>query len=146
MFETFIALGIILSLIYYEVTHLSPGGLITPGYFALFLDQPMRILSTFLVAAAVYALLSVLRRWLPLHGRRQFALAVALAVIIKLLLADFVIPLRDSSVALSSIGIIIPGLISHDMVKQSFWKTTASLLLMTALLFLVLLLFKGGLP
>ena len=37
-------LGLVLALIYVEVTGISPGGLIVPGYFALYLNQPWPLL------------------------------------------------------------------------------------------------------
>ncbi len=41
-----IILGIIISIIFYELTEISPGGVIVPGYIALFITQPGRIIMT----------------------------------------------------------------------------------------------------
>ncbi|RXG66319.1 poly-gamma-glutamate biosynthesis protein PgsC, partial [Candidatus Atribacteria bacterium 1244-E10-H5-B2] len=45
-----IGIGIVVSFAFYEIVGLSPGGIVVPGYIALFLDQPIRILVTLLVA------------------------------------------------------------------------------------------------
>lgn len=36
MSNNIIILGIIISIIFYEITEISPGGMIVPGYIALF--------------------------------------------------------------------------------------------------------------
>lgn len=143
MFETFVAVGIIISLIYYELTHLSPGGLITPGYLALFIDQPIRILATLIVALLTYLLVNLLKKYLPIYGRRQFAVAVTLAIFIRLFVNKVFI-FEDISIAFNSIGVIIPGLIANDMIKQSVVKTLYSTAIVTVIMFLALILMNGN--
>jgi len=142
MFETFVAVGIIISLIYYELTHLSPGGLITPGYLALFIDQPIRILATLIVALLTYLLVNLLKKYLPIYGRRQFAVAVTLSIFIRLFVNQVFI-FEDISIAFNSIGVIIPGLIANDMIKQSVVKTLYSTTIVTVIMFLALILMNG---
>ena len=50
MNETIVIVGVLLSILFYEVSELSPGGLIVPGYFALFSNDYKRIVATILVA------------------------------------------------------------------------------------------------
>ena len=45
-----IGIGVMVSFAFYEMVGFSPGGIVVPGYVALFLDQPIRILVTLLVA------------------------------------------------------------------------------------------------
>lgn len=142
MFETFVAIGIIMSLIYYEFTHLSPGGLITPGYLALFIDQPLRILATLTIALVTFLLVKVLKKYLPIYGRRQFALAIVIAIFIRLFCNE-VLVLEELSIAFNSIGVIIPGLIASDMLKQTIAKTLYSTAFVTAIMFAVLILLNG---
>jgi hypothetical protein len=47
MIEISIGLGIILSLILSEALGVTAGGIIVPGYIALFLPEPVQVLSTF---------------------------------------------------------------------------------------------------
>lgn len=143
MFEIFIALGIIISLIYNEVTDMSPGGLISPGYFALFMTQPSRLLSTLIMALITFGALKVLAKYLPIYGKRQFACAVTLAILFKLLLGNFVLTSGDVSVTIHSIGVIIPGLVANDMVKQGGLKTLVSLMFLSMALFALLVLLKA---
>ena len=50
MAEISIGLGIFLSLILSESLGVTAGGIIVPGYIALYLHQPMQEVATFLVA------------------------------------------------------------------------------------------------
>jgi hypothetical protein len=36
-------IGLVLALLWAEITDVSPGGIIVPGYFALYLRQPLRL-------------------------------------------------------------------------------------------------------
>ena len=55
MYNETILLGVVLSLIFTEITGLS-AGLIVPGYLALYLHSPGRIVCTLLLAAAAVGL------------------------------------------------------------------------------------------
>ena len=57
MAEISIGLGIFLSLILSESLGVTAGGIIVPGYIALYLHQPMQVLVTFLVATLVWAII-----------------------------------------------------------------------------------------
>jgi poly-gamma-glutamate biosynthesis protein PgsC/CapC len=144
MFENFLAIGIIFSLIYFELTQISPGGLITPGYLALFIDQPIRILVTFLVAIFTYVIVKVLKKYLPIYGRREFAVSVTIAIFLKLFVAELDLG-GDFSTLINSIGVIIPGLIANDMLKQTMVKTVYSTGVVTMIMFGVLLIMNGSL-
>lgn len=144
MFETFIAIGIIISLIYTEITDLSPGGMITPGYIALFIDQPMRIIATLFVAFITYFIIKIFKKHLAIYGRRQFAFAVITAILLKLTLGKYIFHSSDISLTINSIGVIIPGLIANDMEKQSVDKTLISILLVSSVLLAILMIINKG--
>lgn len=143
MFETFIAIGIIVSLVYYELTQLSPGGLITPGYLVLFFDQPQRLLATFVVAMVTMLVVRFLKKYLPIYGRRQFAVAVTVAIMIKLLMGHSNIG-GEFGITWNAIGVIVPGLIANDMIKQSVVKTLYSAAIVSCFMFCIMLLMNGG--
>ena len=52
------------SLLLTELTGLSPGGIIVPGYVALLLDRPAALLGFLLVAGASYGIVLALGTWL----------------------------------------------------------------------------------
>ncbi|UCD58904.1 MAG: poly-gamma-glutamate biosynthesis protein PgsC/CapC, partial [Candidatus Hydrogenedentota bacterium] len=71
-----VGIGIIASLIFTEVVGLYAGGLIGPGYLALFLNQPSRIAMTIATAFIAYVFVSFLSQFTFIYGRRRFAAAV----------------------------------------------------------------------
>ena len=55
-------LGIIVSIIFYELTDISPGGIIVPGLMVVYITQPMRIIYTLVVAVVAQLLVSLLSK------------------------------------------------------------------------------------
>lgn len=139
MLEEFIGIGIICSLLYYEWTDLSPGGLISPVYLALFIDQPLRIVGTIIIALVTSVFIKVLCLYLPIYGKRRFAIAVSAGILLKPLL------IASSATSFMIIGNIIPGLIAIECDKQGSVSTITSLLIMTILLKGIMIVYNGGL-
>ena len=46
MVERAVGIGVLLNLLVYEGIGLTAGGMVAPGYLALFLDQPLRVGAT----------------------------------------------------------------------------------------------------
>ena len=78
MVEISIGLGIILSLVLSEALGVTAGGIIVPGYIALFLHHPIQVLSTFSVAIIVLIIIKLLSRVMFLYGKRRIVLALIL--------------------------------------------------------------------
>ena len=72
MINASITLGIILSFVVSEAAGLLSGGLISPGYLALYMDQPVRVAATLAVGGLTYLLVTVLSNYVVLFGRRRF--------------------------------------------------------------------------
>ena len=135
MYNEMVMLGIVFSLGYYELTLLSPGGLIVPGYMALCLTQPLRIVYTLGIALLTWGLMRLLSHFLILYGRRRFALAVLLSFLLSAGISALgVLPFQTNLIAS-----LAPGLMVRDMERQGLWKTLASLAIVTGLLALVML-------
>ena len=126
IYETFI-IGIVLALLYTELTDTYPGGLIVPAYLALYLDQPLRILVT--VAAAFLALFifKFLSRHMILFGKRRFVLLVLIGALLSLLWSGLWPSLSISVSGFRVIGWIIPGLLANNLERQKYWPTLAGL-------------------
>ena len=84
MTEKILVLGIVLSILFYECTRLSPGGIIVPGYFALCLTAPLRIGYTLALVLLTWALLQGLSSLFILYGKRRFALSIVLSYLLNL--------------------------------------------------------------
>jgi poly-gamma-glutamate biosynthesis protein PgsC/CapC len=114
------ALGLLLALICYLITNLSPGGMVTPGCLAvaLFFQDASKVLLIVVVTVLVYAIVLGLRRLMILYGKRQFAAAVLLGAFLQISLFLFLLdssPLRSTQ---ETLGFIVPGLIAYQLIRQ----------------------------
>jgi len=94
-----IGIGVMVSFAFYEIVGLSPGGIVVPGYIALFLDQPIRILVTLLVALLTYFAVKILSNYIILYGRRRFLAMVLVSFFLKWLIEEIII--KSPSLALN---------------------------------------------
>ena len=134
--------GLILGFLFYELVGISPGGVIAPAYFALFIHQPEKIAVTVSIAVLVWLIILFLSRWLIIYGRRKLLIALILGFLLKLLIEFKLQPIAGFHIDLQSIGYIIPGLIANDMVRQKALPTLAALGIVTILVYLTLLIFS----
>ncbi|MCB0158957.1 MAG: poly-gamma-glutamate biosynthesis protein PgsC/CapC [Caldilineaceae bacterium] len=122
-----IALGVAASMIYYERFGVTTGGVIIPGYLALFVTQPSQIVVTLLVGMATFWIVQrILRPRLMLWGRRLYEAEVLTALVIQLiwgLVLMSVAPLAPAILALYGIGFVLPGIVAHDMGRQGVRAT-----------------------
>ncbi len=130
-------IGLIIGFIFYELTGVSPGGVIAPGYFALFIHQPNKIVMTILIALVVWGILELLSRNLIVYGRRKLLLSLLLSFSLKILIEQWIQPLQQFPFDIQSIGYIIPGLIANEMSRQRFVPTISALGIVTAIVFFV---------
>jgi len=116
-------LGMIIGFLFYEITGISPGGVIAPAYLALFIYDPGKIAMTIVISFLVFFIIRYLSRTTILYGRRKFLLAVLLSFVIKLLIEYLIQPMDIITLDLQSIGYIIPGLIANEMSRQKVIPT-----------------------
>ena len=135
MTDKILILGILLSILFFEATRLSPGGIIVPGYFALCLTSPLRIGYTLLIVLFTWGVLQLLSNLFILYGKRRFALSIVLSF----LLNAAVTALGILPFSIGIIGLIVPGILVREMEKQGIVKTWLSLGTVTGMLGLVML-------
>ena len=140
-----IILGIIISIIFYELTEISPGGVIVPGYIALFITQPGRIIVTIFLSLATLLVVNILSNYTILYGRRKFGIMIIISFIIRLIMQMSInyLPLPNI-LATSSIGYIIPGIIAQDIGRQGIVKTVSSMILVASLIKLIDIIIVNG--
>ena len=68
MIEISIGLGIFLSLVLSETLGVTAGGIIVPGYIALYLHQPLQVIVTFVVAIIVWMIIQGMGKIMFLSG------------------------------------------------------------------------------
>ncbi|WP_027623943.1 poly-gamma-glutamate biosynthesis protein PgsC [Clostridium lundense] len=144
MSNNIIILGIIISIIFYEITEISPGGMIVPGYIALFLDQPLRIVLTIFLSMATLYLVNFLSEYTIIYGKRKFSLMVIVSFMLKFLFKESTEVLSISIITTSAIGYIVPGITAQDMDRQGILKTVSSMLLVACIIKLITIVIGRG--
>ncbi len=122
-----LGVGLVLTFLFAEITGLVAGGLIVPGYLALYFDQPARILATFVIAIATYGIVALLSQVIVIYGRRRFLLMVLIGFAMGWLATKYtgaIIP--AGYLYIRVIGFIIPGLIANEMSRQGIVKTVSN--------------------
>ena len=143
MAEVSIGLGIFLSLILSETLGVTAGGIIVPGYIALYLHNPVQVFVTFLVAVLVWVIIQLLGKITFLYGKRRIVLALILGFFFGYISRNIIFISQDiGSVAV--IGNIIPGLIANWMDRQGIIRTLAVVVLTAVMVKLMVMLLFGG--
>ncbi|HUT07422.1 MAG TPA: poly-gamma-glutamate biosynthesis protein PgsC [Candidatus Latescibacteria bacterium] len=130
-------IGLVLALLWAEITDLSPGGLIVPGYFALYLDRPLQAAATLAVALLTLAIYRFFSRHLILFGRRRFVLMVLVGAVLSQAWLLVLPRLFAAPVELRVIGWVIPGILASCLSRQKALPTLASLATVAILTFAV---------
>jgi len=136
-----IGIGIALGFLFYELVGISPGGIVVPGYIALFINQPFRIIITIGIAILTYYTVLFLSNYLILYGKRRFLSMVLISFVMKWLVESFVFQLPVTNIELQSIGYIIPGLLANEMQRQGILPTLLATAIVAILVRLTLYLF-----
>lgn len=122
-----LGLGVAVSLLLLQLTGLSAGGVIAPGYVALVLDRPGTLLGLALISLACWGLVALLSRWLFLYGARRFGLTVLLALVLgtglELLQPGPLAAGFGLSLDWGGLAYIVPGLIAHQFDRQGLLPT-----------------------
>lgn len=120
-------LGIIFSLLYTELTDLSPGGIIVPAYFAMYSYDWKRMLGTVFLSCICMLIVHLLSKYMILYGRRRYAVFIFTGIFLK-----YLVSLSGIGVSFS-IGSLIPGILGRDMERQKVLPTLLSLSIVTLL-------------
>ena len=137
--EIAIGLGIILSLFFTETLGVTAGGVIVPGYIALFLHEPKMVVGTFAISIATYLIIRALSYVMLIYGKRRLVLSLLIGFLIGFFVKENV---QDGSLLV--IGNIIPGLIASWMDRQGVVRTISVILITASIVQLILMLLYRG--
>lgn len=135
MYHEVVLVGVALSLLFSELTGLSPAGLVVPGYIALSLQTPGRVLYTLLIALLAWGVARLLSRWMILYGRRRFAVLILLSFLLNALIVGSGVLPYDPGM----IGVLVPGIIANEVEKQGALKSLLSLAVVVGILVLLMM-------
>lgn len=130
--DTVIIMGVLLSLLFTEITGVLPAGLVVPGYLALMIKQPQAIFLTFLISILTYVIVYFgVSKVTILYGKRKFVAMIAVAIVLQ-----FIVQATLPSIAaafafgnisgLAAVGIVVPGLLANTIQRQGLATTFLS--------------------
>jgi poly-gamma-glutamate biosynthesis protein PgsC/CapC len=140
-----VGLGVIVSLVFSELLGASAGGIVVPGYLALYLDRPMQIVGTLVVSLLTWGIIRIIGQFTLLFGKRRMVLSILVGFILGW--ASRLVVFENITVytlQMQSIGYIIPGLIANWFERQGFWKTITTMGVAAILVRLALIVVFGG--
>ena len=134
MYEIFF-IGLLITLIFIAVTGYYPGGIIVPGFLVLFIDQPLRLVGTLVVAILTFLIFRLVQRYLILYGKRRFVFLLMTGAVLTFIMSAALPKFFAGSIEFRVIGWIIPGLIAGHFDRQGIAITSGFMALVTAFLF-----------
>ena len=140
-----IGIGLLVSLLFTELFGLNVGGMIVPGYLALYLDQPLTIVLTIAAALATWGCVHVFNRWAILFGRRRVVVTMvtgfAVAAVIRAMAGTGTathVSIESFLAGATVVGFVSPGLIALWLDRTGFVHTFSPLVVATCLVRLAL--------
>jgi poly-gamma-glutamate biosynthesis protein PgsC/CapC len=145
MVELTIGLGVLISLLFHEVFGAAAGGIVVPGYIAMHLHEPLRLVGTLIVAFITYVAIRIVAHFVFIYGRRRMVLAILLGFIFGYISRQIIsYEMLAADIRLEAIGFIIPGLIANWFERQGVVKTVATMMIAAPLVRMLVMLFTGG--
>lgn len=140
-----IAIGLAVSLLFSETLGRGSGGLVVPGYVALYLTRPVDVLLTIVTALVTYAIVYWLAQWLIVYGRRRTVLMLLTGFLLGMAVRTLTgMAWQDTNFEANVIGYIIPGLLAIWFDRQGLFDTLTTMLTASAVVRLLLILVATG--
>ncbi len=139
-----IGLGLVVSMLFSELLGIAAGGMVVPGYIALYLDKPLIILQTIAISYLTYFIVHALSTVIIIYGRRRTVLMIILGFALGWFIRSVgPITFGKETFDLTIVGYIIPGLIAIWIDRQGALETITSLITSSVIVRLILILIFG---
>jgi poly-gamma-glutamate biosynthesis protein PgsC/CapC len=157
-----IGLGLVVSLLFSELFGLAAGGLVVPGYMALYLTSPVDVIATITAALFTFFLVRIASTFIIIYGRRRTASMILVGYVVGVLVnigiataieafegtalltqpddAALLAKVGRETIEAGVIGYIVPGLIAIWLDRQGVGPTLAALLTSAVVVRLILIL------
>ena len=138
-----LVLGVLVAIIFYELTDITPGGIIVPGLMVAYINQPLRMIYTVVVAIVAFLLVKLFSRRFLIFGERRFVLLILVSLILNVLVNLFLGLFMDNLTlaSLSIVGYTVAGIMANNMYKQGVVRTVSSLAITVGVIELLVILF-----
>ncbi len=126
----YIGIGMVLSLFLTETLGVTAGGIIVPGYIAMNLESPDRLIITFGISILTFLIIKLLSKFIMVYGKRRLVLALLIGFLLGYLSrSENMITAGLGTTDFIVIGNIIPGLIANWMDRQGVLRTISTVLI-----------------
>ena len=136
----YIGIGMVLSLFLTETLGVTAGGIIVPGYIAMNLESPERLIITFGISIITFLIIKSLSQFIMVYGKRRLVLALLIGFLLGYLTRsenNLVSSLSELDFVV--IGNIIPGLIANWMDRQGVLRTICTVLITAGITKLIIM-------
>jgi poly-gamma-glutamate biosynthesis protein PgsC/CapC len=148
-----IGIGLAVSLMFSEMFGLAAGGMVVPGYIALYLNRPVDIALTLAASFVTYLVVHSMSTFIIIYGKRRTVLMIIIGYLVRGAMTQIPFYASESLYQLSTlspipaewepIGYVIPGLIAIWMDRQGVVETLAALVTSAVVVRLALMLVFG---
>ena len=146
-----IGIGLAISLLFSEMFGLAAGGMVVPGYCALFLNRPFNIALTLVAALLTYFVVHLLSTFVIVYGKRRTVLMILAGYLVRMMMDTLplssLLPMEivaaNHQEEITVIGYIIPGLIAIWIDRQGLIETMSALVTASVVIRLILILLYG---
>ena len=136
----YIGIGMVLSLFLTETLGVTAGGIIVPGYIAMNLEDPYRLITTFGISIITYLIIKLISQFILVYGKRRLVLALLLGFLLGYFTRTENNLLSDlTQMDFVVIGNIIPGLIANWMDRQGVFRTICTVLVISSITRLIIM-------
>lgn len=138
-----VGIGLVLNFLFFELLGLSLGGIVVPGFMALELHYPMRVLLTIVISFLTYFIIKSLSNFMLIYGRRHLILAILIGFLLSEIFSKLPIAINPYF-RFQIIGFILPGIIAYWMERQGPVQTLCAMIIGAVLVHLILIIITGG--
>jgi poly-gamma-glutamate biosynthesis protein PgsC/CapC len=143
-----VGIGLAVSMFLTEFFGLAAGGMVVPGYVALYLNRPIDVMITIGTGVITFLLVHTLSTVTIVYGRRRTVMMILFGFLLGVGLEHLPVRLLDALAAMGNdpdgdvqvIGYIIPGLIGIWIDRQGLIETISVLLTASVMVRLILIL------
>ena len=143
----YIGIGMVLSLFLTETLGVTAGGIIVPGYIAMNLESPERLIITFGISILTFLIIKLLSKFIMVYGKRRLVLALLIGFLLGYLSrSENMVTASLGTTDFIVIGNIIPGLIANWMERQGVLRTISVVIITASIIQLLMMLLGLEIP
>jgi len=135
-----LGLGVLLAVVCYLTTGLSPGGMITPGWVALVsIESPKHVPLIAITVLLTYFIIKGVQKIVILYGKRLFGAVVMVAILIEVTGSLLLLERSLGLFSNTTLGFVVPGLVTYQLLRQPLGATVLAIATVSAFTYIAML-------